>query len=212
MIQHGGHGSDGSIPALVMRTGQIMPVSPRDARRDLNTQHVLDLTDWRMGLPAPSGPAPSVTSIPAPASPMTSSIAQTVTAKAPTPIQSAPTTPIPSTGSGGHAWHRQHRGGAHHMIREIQRLHPKASLHGAEDVELGEWNGRPIAKFEIAASPPVNGARAAAESLQRAAHVLRRAGLGTMPPELVAGPLAALMRGGAVELHFQNGAVVRAAL
>jgi hypothetical protein len=209
MLQHGA--PYGSIPAMVMRTGQIMPVSPDDAREDLNTGHVLDMTDWRMRIPAQPIVTPLITS---PPSPITSAVAQTVTAVPPAPIQTAPVNvPPPAVPSERHHWHTVHRGGGGNaVIREIQRLHPKAGLRGAEDVELGEWNGRPIAKFEIAASPPPGGAQVAAGAMRRAADALRRSGLASLPPELVGGPLAALMRGGAVELHFQNGAVVRTVL
>jgi hypothetical protein len=209
MLQHGEYGTYGSIPALVMRSGQIRPVSPDDARQDLNTAHVLRMTDWRMKIPA----EPIVVPIPAPPSPITSAVAQTVTAIPPAPIQTAPATPLPADASDKHHWHTVHRGGGSHaMIREIQRLHPKAGLRGSNDVELGEWNGRPIAKFEIASSPPAGGAEIAAGAMRQAAHALRTSGLASLPPELIGGPLAALMRGGAVELHFQNGAVVRTVL
>ena len=100
----------------------------------------------------------------------------------------------------------------HPMAAEIQRLHPGARLHGAGDILLGEWNGKPVAKFSIAASPPANGAQGAIYALRDAARKLVHSGLAALPPELVGGPLAALMRGGAVELHFQNGVVARTAL
>lgn len=209
MVQPGRPGSSGSIPAMVMRTGTLMPVSPSEARRDVDTGHVLDMVDWRMGIPSQPSVTPLITS---PPSPITSAVAQTVVARPPTPIQSAPTTPLPASSSERRHWHQLHRGGGHAMIKEIQRLHPKASLQGADDVELGEWNGRPIAKFEIAASPPAGGAEIAAGAMRRAADQLRKSGLSSLPPELIGGPLAALMRGGAVELHFQNGAVVRTVL
>jgi hypothetical protein len=217
----GPHGR-GSIPALVMRTGLLQPVSPENARQDLRLEHVEHMTDWRRGasgllpqlppsLPMP-GSAPTVTPLlPAVPSPVTTFVAQTTTATPPTPIQSAPMTPPPFSPSDRHHWHLRQRTG-HPMIAEIRRLHPKANLRGTADVELGEWNGRPLAKFEIASAPTPEGAHVAAGALRRAAHALRAAGLASLSPELIAGPLAALMRGGAVALHFQNGVVIRTAL
>lgn len=223
MLTQQGPGAGGSIPALVMRTGLIQPVNPANARRDVTTRHVLEVTSWPVDetVPAaflpmlPSSPAPQITPLlPAPPSPTTTAVAQTTTAVPPAPIQTAPVTPVPAAASDRQHWHIQHR--RHHpLIDEIRRLHPKAALHGAitdEVVVLGEWMGRPIAKFEITAAPPQHGAQAAANGLCKAARVLMQSGLASMPPELVAGPLAALMRGGAVELHFQNGVVVRTAL
>lgn len=208
----------GSIPALVMRTGLIQPVNPANVRRDLTTQHVLQETMWPTDhaippelLPGPpASPAPTVMPLlPAPPSPVTTAVAQTVVSVPPQAIQAPAMMPPSFRPSDRHHWHMRQRM-PHPMVAEIRRLHPKAQLHGTSDVELGEWNGRPIAKFEIASAP--KSATAAAHALMQAAHVLRRAGLQHLPPELVAGPLAALMRGGAVELHFQNGAVARAAL
>lgn len=214
MLNQERYGRRGSLPAEVMRSGRIIPISPDDARQDVSLQHVEAMTDWRAMIPASVaqavGPLPC-----APAGPVTASVAQTTTALPPQPMPTAPATLPPNTASGQHLWHRQHRGGRHPMMQEIQRLHPKAMIHGAGDettVQLGEWNGRPLAKFEIAANPPEGGAVQAASALHRAAKILRDTGLGHMPPELVAGPLAALLRGGAIELHFQNGAVVRTAL
>lgn len=219
MLTPNGPGGRGSIPALVMRTGLIQPVNPANARRDITTQHVLETTMWPTDhaipqefLPTmPNTAQPEMTSImPAPPSQMHTAVAQTVTATPPAPMPAAPTSPMPTNSSDQRHWHLQHRR-MHPMVAEIRRLHPHAGIHGAS-VELGEWQGRPIAKFEIASMPPAGGAQAAAGALRRAAHILRQTGLSNLPPELVAGPLAALMRGGAVELHFQNGAAVRTAL
>jgi hypothetical protein len=98
----------------------------------------------------------------------------------------------------------------HPMVAEIQRLHPHANIHGSSEPELGEFGGFPLAKFEIAASVPAITAQSAAINLRLAARALYERGLGALPAQLVGGPLAALMQGGAVELHFQNGVVVRA--
>lgn len=194
---------NGSIPAAVMRTGVIQPISPANARQDLDTQHVLDVT---------LSPVNAMDVLP-PARPsdLTTAVAQTVTATPPAPIQAGPLAPLPPTPSGRTAWHIQHRR-QHPAIEDIKRLHPRAQLHGAAPVQLGEWAGRPVAKFEIAASPPKAAAGQAAQALRRAAHELRATGLSSLPPELVGGPLAALMRGGAVELHFRNDVVIRTAL
>lgn len=219
MLTTKGPGSRGSIPALVMRTGLIQPIDPVNARNDIRSQHVRDVTHWPVaeGAMSPSfvppslGPAPTVTPmLPAPPSAVTTAVARTVVATPPTPLPGAPSTPPPAHGSARHHWHMMHRH-QHPMIADIKRLHPHAGIHGAEDTLLGEWNGFPTAKFEIAASPPAHVAQSAAEKLRQAAQALNRIGLGSLPPELVAGPLAALMRGGAVELHFQNGVVVRTA-
>lgn len=218
MLTTKGPGSRGSIPALVMRTGLIQPVDPMRARADVGAQHVRDVTGWPTAtvplspqfVPPALGPVPSVTPmIPAQPAP---AVAQTVVATPPKPLPGSPVTPLPKHkhGSARHAWHQMHRH-EHPMVSDIKRLHPKAGIHGAEDTLLGEWNGYPVAKFEIAASPPAHAAQSAAEQLRQAARSLNHIGLGALPPELVAGPLAALMRGGAVELHFQNGVVVRTA-
>ena len=45
----------GSLPALVMRTGLIQPVDPANARSDVNTQHVLDVTRWPTDQAIPIG-------------------------------------------------------------------------------------------------------------------------------------------------------------
>jgi len=197
------HSQNGSIPAFVMRTGMIQPVSPMNARQDIRTQHVLDMTlvpvDEREAALLPAQP-----------SSVTTAVSQTVTAVPPAPIQT-PATAMPASPSGRYGWHQQNRR-MHPAIADIKRLHPRAQLHGAEAVELGEWQGRPIAKFEIAASPPAVSAGEATKALRKAAAALRSSGLSMLPPEMVGGPLAALMRGGAVELHFQNGVVIRTAL
>jgi hypothetical protein len=179
---------------------------------------VLDVTTW----PTDRSPAevfnpgrrsqPSVTPlITAPSNPTTVAVAQTTVAVPPKPITTAPSEGMPNGHSNQQAWHLKHRQN-HPVLSEIRRLHPKAHLRGVSDVELGEWNGKPVAKFEIAASPPAVSADAAAKALRRGAHALLNSGLQGLPPELVGGPLAALMRGGAVELHFQNGVVIRTAL
>ena len=219
MLTTKGPGSRGSIPALVMRTGLIQPVDPMNARADIDQQHVRNVTGWPTNtvplspqfVPPALGPVPTVTQLPPAApSPVTAAVAATVTATPPAPLPAAPSTPMPAHGSARHHWHLMHRH-VHPMVADIKRLHPNANIHGAEEVELGEWNGYPTAKFSIAASPPRHTAIAGADALRRAAHALQRMGLGSLPPELVAGPLAALMRGGAIELHFQNGVVVRTA-
>lgn len=214
MLTQNGPASRGSIPALVMRTGLIQPVDPRNARRDISQRHVDEVTDGVTGLMpyTPSGlpsSMPPIVPVPAPPSAVTSAVAATTTATPPRPLPNAPAA-LPSPGASGHAhWHATQRR-MHPMVAEIQRLHPKANIHGASEPELGEFGGFPLAKFEIAASPPTTTAQSAAHNLRLAAHALYRSGLGALPPELVGGPLAALMRGGAVELHFQNGVVVRA--
>lgn len=210
-----------SIPQLVMRTGIIRPVRPENARRDISIRHVEAATRLAVGqpispaftppTPAPLTPAAVTPTIPAPPSPTTSAVAQAATATPPTPLPVAPT-PIPASPSGRHHWHTMHRR-VHPLAAEIKRLHPRAQLHGADDVLLGEWQGRPMAKFQIAAAVHQRNAQTAANAIAQAARVLQRTGLAhVLPPELVGGPLAALMRGGAVELHFQNGVVARTAL
>jgi len=209
-----------SIPQLVMRTGIIRPVRPENARRDISIAHVEAATRLAVGqpispaflppAPAPLTPAAVTPAIPAPASPTTSAVAQCATATPPMPLPVAPA-PIPTSPSGQHHWHRMHRR-VHPLAAEIRRLHPQARLHGADDILLGEWQGRPQAKFQVAAAPTRPGAQAAVNALRESARILRQTGLGTLPPELVGGPLAALLRGGAVELHFQNGVVARTAL
>ena len=223
MLTQNGPGGRGSIPALVMRTGLIQPVDPANARRDVSSAHVRDVTHWPTDqIPSPDGmdtlppalpmsTAPQMTPIPAPPNATTSAVAQTVAAVPPTPITDLTPGPMPRRESDRHHWHMKHRG-IHPMAAEIQRLHPGARLHGADDILLGEWNGKPVAKFSIAASPPANGAQGAIYALRNAARHLVQSGLAALPPELVGGPLAALMRGGAIELHFQNGVVARTAL
>jgi len=196
---------NGSIPAFVMRTGMIQPMSPENARRDITTAHVLDVTLDPVDESVPSAFLPTSQRF-APDSP----VAQTVTAIPPTPIQTPPG-PMPPSMSGRYGWHQNQRR-QHPAIDDIRRLHPRAQLQGAAPVELGEWQGRPVAKFEIQASPSAVNAQAAADALRRAAHALVQNGFSHLPPELVAGPLAALMRGGAVEMHFQNGVVIRTAI
>lgn len=216
-----------STPQLVMRTGIIRPMSPAHARQDLSTANVEALTRFP-GNPSPVGalpvslppalapaPAPTATPaaplIPAAPGPVTTAVAQAATATPPMPLPVAASTDMPHTPSDQHHWHREHRR-MHPLHADIKRLHPHARLHGVEDVLLGEWNGRPMAKFEIASSPPAGGANQAVEALRQAAKVLRSTGLHALSPELIGGPLAALMRGGAVQLHFQNGVVMRATL
>jgi hypothetical protein len=190
-----------------MRSGQWQPLTPAQARRDLTTDHVLDVTTMSQEL---LDTQPNATLMPAPPSITTAAVAQTVTATPPTPIQTPPS-PMPLGHSQRHAWHQQHHR-THPAIADIKRLHPSAPLHGAEAVEMDDWNGRPVAKFMIQASPPAVGAHAHADQLRNAARLLQANGFARLPPELVAGPLAALLRGGAVQLHFQNGVVIRTAL
>lgn len=208
MLQSNGPGPRGSLPALVMRTGLIRPVSVTQARRDLDTRHILEETSWPVNRAPMSLPQPMVAPVPPLPSPVTTAVAQTVTATPPMPIPNAPTTDMPMMPSDRHHWHREHR--PHAMVKEIQRLHPNANIHGAGEPQLGaDAEGRPVAKFRIAARPPHTTAQSAAHNLRLAARALYMSGLHALPPELVGGPLAALMRGGTVELHFQNGVVVR---
>lgn len=202
----------GSIPALVMRTGLLRPVNVDQARQDLDTSRIENLVAYETNRLPPALPttAPAVTPIPPLPSPITTAVAQTTVATPPMPIPNAPVEDAPPAGSDRHHWYRMHR--PHAMVREIQKLHPTANIHGAADPVLAaDAEGRPVAKFQIAASPPAVTAQSAAHNLRLAARALYRSGLHALPPELVGGPLAALMRGGAVELHFQNGVVVRAA-
>ena len=199
---------NGSIPASVMRSGMWQPLTPAQARRDLVTENVLDTTTMSQEL---LDTTPNATLMPAVPSITTTAVSQTVTATPPAPIQTPPVAMPMGSHSKRHAW-QQHHHRQHPAIADIKRLHPNAPLQGAEEVELGEWQGRPVAKFQIAASPPAVGAQQAAQSLRRAASLLQSNGFAQLPPELIAGPLAALMRGGAVELHFQNGVVIRTAL
>lgn len=208
MLSPVGPGARGSIPALVMRTGLIRPMSPRNARRDLDTQRILDMTARETNT-APMDLPAMVTPLPALPSAATSAVVACTVATPPMPIPNGPTTALPMAPSEQHHWHRQHR--PHAMVKEIQRLHPHANIHGAEEPVLGaDSEGRPVAKFRIAASPPVVTAESSAHGLRLAARSLISSGLHALPPQLVGGPLAALMRGGTVELHFQNGVVVRA--
>lgn len=215
MLTPDGTGARGSLPALVMRTGLIRPMSPRNARRDLDTQHILDMTARQTNTapmdlmpPGAPSPVPSMTMIPALPSATTSAVAATVVATPPMPIPNGPATDMPLAPSDQHHWHRGHR--PHAMVREIQKYHPNANIHGAGEPMLGsDADGRPVAKFRIASSPPVVTAESAAHGLRLAARSLVSSGLHALPPQLIGGPLAALMRGGTVELHFQNGVVVR---
>lgn len=160
----------GSIPEMVMRTGILRSINAENARQDIQTQHVLDLT-------SPNGITTAYDSMqPAPPSATTAAVAQTVVATPPTPVPPAPAPP------------------------------------GTHGISLGSFQGKPVAHFNINASPPAGEAQGAALALKRAAHLLANAGHGSLPPELIGGPLAALMRGGAAVLHFQNGVVVRTAL
>ncbi len=190
---------NGSVPAFVMRTGMIQPMSPETARRDLVTEHIDMVTNMsrRTALYA------------APPSPTHTEVAKTVTAVPPAPIQTPPM-PMPNAPSAKHAWHERHRR-VHPAIQDIKRLHPHAQLHGAENVELGEWAGRPVAMFNIQQAVDPQTAQAQVNALRRAAGAMQSLAA-NLPPELVGGPMAALMRGGAVELHFQNGVVIRTAL
>lgn len=214
MLTPDGTGARGSLPALVMRTGLIRPMSPRDARRDLDTRRITDMvareTNTAPDLlpPGAPSPVPTLTPVPALPSPTYTAVAATTTATPPMPLPNAPTADMPLAPSDQHHWHREHR--PHAMVREIQRLHPHANIHGAGEPLLGaDADGRPVAKFKIAASPPVVTAESSAHGLRLAARSLIASGLHALPPQLVGGPLAALMRGGTVELHFQNGVVVR---
>lgn len=201
----------GSIPALVMRTGLIRPVNVDRAREDIDTSRIENLVAYETNRLPPVLPsaAPTITPVPPLPSPTTTAVAQTAVATPPMPIPNAPVEAPPPAGSDRHYWHRLHR--PHAMVREIQKLHPNANIHGAAEPQLGaDASGRPVVKFKIAASPAAGGAESMAHGLRNAARSLYRSGLHALPPELVGGPLAALMRGGAVELHFQNGVVVKA--
>lgn len=89
---------------------------------------------------------------------------------------------------------------------------PAAAPPGMHGISLGMANGKPVVAFNINAAPTAENAQGALLALKRAAGLLANAGHGSLPPELIGGPLAALMRGGAAELHFTNGVVVRTAL
>lgn len=216
MLTPTGPGARGSIPALVMRTGLIQPVNPQNARRDITLQHVMDVTSGvttetlpAQLLPTAPTPQPTVVPVPAPPSLVTSAVAATTTATPPRPLPNAPASLPPPDAAGQRHWHMTQRR-MHPMVAEIMRLHPKANINGAAEPELGEFGSYPLAKFEIAATVPPVAAQSAAHHLRLAARALYKSGLSALPPELVGGPLAALMRGGAIELHFQNGVVVRA--
>ncbi len=208
-----------SIPQLVMRTGIIRPVRPSNARRDISIAHVEAATRLAVGqpispaflppTPSPLSPAAVTPMIPAPPSPTTSAVAQCAVATPPMPLPVAPAA-MPASHSGQHHWHRMHRR-VHPLAAEIRKLHPMAQLHGADDVLLGEWQGRPLAKFHISAAPSRAAANAAVGALRESARILRQTGI-PLTPEIAGGPLVALMRGGSVELHFQNGVVARTAL
>jgi hypothetical protein len=160
----------GSIPEMVMRTGILRSINAENARQDIQTQHVLDLT-------SPNGITTAYDSMqPAPPTPTTQAVAQTVVATPPTPVP------------------------------------PAAAPPGMHGVMLGSFQGKPVARFNINAAPASGDAQGAVLALKRAAALLANAGHGALPPELIGGPLAALMRGGVAQLHFQNGVVVRTAL
>ena len=90
---------------------------------------------------------------------------------------------------------------------------PPAAPPGMHGVMLGATpDGQPVAAFQIDAAPQPHQAQGAVMALRKAAKDLQRFGHGSLPPELIGGPLAALMRGGAIELHFKNGVVTRTAL
>ena len=161
---------EGSVFETVMRAGIIRTMRPTDARQDIQTQHVLDMT-------SPHGITTAYDSMqPAAPSLATVAVAQTAVATPPTPIPPAPAPP---------------------------------GMHG---ISLGSVGGKPVVKFNIDASPTPDNATGAVLALKRAAGLLANAGHGSLPPELIGGPLAALMRGGMAELHFTNGVVVRTAL
>ncbi len=79
-----------SIPELVMRTGVIRSISPRNARGDIQPQHVFNLVDPHGISTQYDQPAP-------PTSFTTQAVAQTVTAVPPTPVA----TPMPAPGMHG---------------------------------------------------------------------------------------------------------------
>ena len=159
-----------SIPELVMRTGVIRTMNPANARQDIQTQHVLDMT-------SPHGITTAYDTMqPAPPSLTTQAVAATAVATPPTPVPTPP---------------------------------PAPGMHG---ISLGLVNGKPEVAFNIDAAPTPGSAQGAVAALRKAAGDLQRFGHGSLPPELIGGPLAALMRGGAIKLHFTNGVVVRTAL
>ncbi|HEV3059581.1 MAG TPA: hypothetical protein VGY48_15130 [Vicinamibacterales bacterium] len=90
---------------------------------------------------------------------------------------------------------------------------PPPAPPGMHGVMLGATaSGQPVAAFQIDAAPQPHQAQGAVMALRKAASDLQKFGHGSLPPELIGGPLAALMRGGAIELHFKNGVVTRTAL
>lgn len=204
-----GPGGRGSIPALVMRTGLIQPVDPLNARADISTAHVLDVTEWPTAhVPSPLLAPPLTQMAPAPEPVSVALVAAAAAAQPPKPISATVEAPSPNAReSDKQMWHLNHRR-ARPLEEDMRRLHPGAL---GESPDVGTWNGRPLAKFEIAAQPTSAYAHQAINALRQAARMLRSTGLSTLPAELVGGPLAVLARGGAVELHFHNGVAVRAA-
>lgn len=87
---------------------------------------------------------------------------------------------------------------------------PPPGMRGA--VMLGSVGGKPVAAFQIDAAPQPYQAQGAVDALRKAAQAVQNIGHGSLPPELIGGPMAALMRGGVVELHFKNGVVTRTTL
>lgn len=187
MVQGGG-----SLPAIVMRTGITRYMNPLHVRHDINPQRVLDETNAVVGvnpaLVTPEVPAPLP---PAPPTPVTAAVAATTTAIPPQPIAPAPTAQAALGYPHPHYWQSRH-------TAYVGR-------------QMGQWRGAPVAAFQVAQIVNGDDAQSAVQALQNAARLLRGMGHGSLPPELIGGPLAALMRGGAVELHYQNGVVVRAA-
>ena len=185
------HQTGGSIPEQVMRTSVWKPFNPLHARQDIDPRHVIQMTSSAVGInPAADVPTIPQPLPPAPPTPATNAVAQTTTAVPPRPLPSM-LRPHPHAYPHPHAW--QHR--------------PTMML-GAT---LGQWRGHPVATFQIDASPPRERAPVIARKLQQAARAIVEAGHAALPAEVIGGPLAALVRGGAVELHFKNGVVVRTA-
>jgi hypothetical protein len=185
------HGGLRSIPEMVMRTGVMRSINPLHARADINPQRVLEETSMAVG----ENPANNMPEIPAPLppaipGPVTDAVAATTTATPPQPMTPA-VAPAPMGYPHPHHWQRRH-----------------TAYNGRQ---MGQWNGAPVASFQIAQIVSPDDGQSAVQALQHAARLLRSVGHGALPPEIVGGPLAALIRGGAVELHFQNGVVVRAA-
>ena len=177
MLSPVGPGARGSIPALVMRTGLIRPMSPTEARRDLDTQHILDMTARATNTAAATSCRRHVT--PNPGAPLADHLRgrghrgrhaadadpeRADGRHAADAVRAAPLAPAASAARDGQARSRSY--------------HPHANIHGSEEPLLGaDAEGRPIAKFRIAASPPHTTAQSSAHNLRLAARALFASGL-----------------------------------